>query len=477
MPNYDEKNEISLYKFFEVLDEDIRQKSLSGELSKDQVEQYRVNQLAKQFMGTQFIYRNVEYPALYPIMNLTEALEAAKMLLPVVEETYHYFMQYTEGKSVVSRIDFHFTLAAANNAMAVLKDKGMVEGIPEGVIVDVREYLTKTYKIAINSPKNEYTNPKTGIINSDKIINRYPEMIYVIQDEVIQRIFKENEGSKKLNRQGGSNSFAIVKGNKKESGIILINTVATGADACIAEGQFTYYDWAVMEAIISFYEDAVNRNQDNNGEILLDLKSIHKLLYHNHTSRMSREMQNNILDSNLVQSIKRLLGNYISISDPSGNYDGVLLDGELDFQNGKHCLRVKSLPILLDYIKNNGRNHFRILKEDEITLGLKKNNDERVAIYRYLVQRTNEIFGTYKKTDKQSGRNNKNTNSIPLSNIIKAVYPDYMVRYPGDKARRKKRDFLNNVIAILDAMKDKDYFDDYKQTPRSTDIIFSLERK
>ena len=58
-----------------------------------------------------------------------------------------------------------------------------------------------------------------------------------------------------------------------------------------------------------------------------------------------------------------------------------------------------------------------------------------------------------------------------------SVYHDYMVRYPGDNARRKKRDFLNNVIAILDAMKDKDYFDDYKQTPRSTDIIFSLERK
>ncbi len=475
MPNYDEKNEISLYKYFEVLDEDIRQRSLSGELSKDQVEQYRVNQLTKQFMGTQFTYRNVEYPELYPIMNLTEALDAAKMLLPVVEETYRYFMQYTEGKSVVSRIDFHFTLAAANNAMKVLKDKGMVEDIPEGIIVDVREYLTKTYKIAINSPKNEFTNPKTGIINSDKIINRYPEMIYVIQDEVIQRIFKENEGSKKLNRQGGSNSFAIVKGNKKESGIIMINTIATGADACIAEGQFTYYDWAVMETIISFYEDALNRNQDNNGEILLDLKSIHKVLYH--TSRMSKEMQNNLLDSNLVQSIKRLLGNYINISDPSGNYDGVLLDGELDFQSGKHCLRVKSLPILLDYIKNNGRNHFRIFKEDEITLGLKKNNDERVAIYRYLVQRTNEIFGTYKKADKQSGKNTKNTNSIPLSNIIKAVYPDYTVRFPGDKARRKKRDFLNNVIAILDAMKDKDYFDDYKQTPRSTDIIFTLERK
>ena len=89
MPNYDEKNEISLYKFFEVLDEDIRQKSLSGELSKDQVEQYRVNQLAKQFMGTQFIY-------LYTPLGLPVSGEQKRLSTYGAQENEDYYKRQLE---------------------------------------------------------------------------------------------------------------------------------------------------------------------------------------------------------------------------------------------------------------------------------------------------------------------------------------------------------------------------------------------
>ncbi|MCR4687422.1 MAG: hypothetical protein K5659_07615 [Lachnospiraceae bacterium] len=319
----------------------------------------------------------------------------------------------------------------------------------------------------VGNKKKRFEKNKT-----EKILNRYPKELYVLQDEVTQQIFKNGSSKGPLNRQGGANQYNIKYDNKKDSGLIILNVNATEEDKIIAEKPFGYYDWAVMEAVISIYVDAVERGLDNNGEILIDIKTIHKVL--NHGKRMSQETIKNITDCKLTQSLRKLMGNYIVISEVSGDYEGDMINGELCFARGKHCVRIKSAPVLLEFAKQNERTYYCRFDKDDLKLEVTW-NEERIAIYRYLMQRTNEIFGSYKNDEEN--KNTKLTNSIPLRNIIKTLYPDFDTKYQGDRDRGKRRDILKNVRTILDAMKLKGFFDDYLELEGKNGIVFKLIRR
>lgn len=473
MPNYNDKSMVSLYEFFHVLEEEIAQLEATGKYTPEKINEYKTNQLAIQFNSIQYVRRNVSLPDRYPLMDIKESLEVAKALFPCVHEIFNFFMKNTEGKSVATKIDLHFTLAIANYFRNRILRSENADNCSERIVYGVREGLIRSYNIALNAPKKEFIDSQTGIVKSDKVLNRYPKVLYVLQDEVVQKVFKNGSSDKTIDRQGGVNHYSIKAGNKNDAGIIQLYTTASADDLSVAEKKFSYYDWAVMEAVASIYDDAIERNQDNNGEIIVDIKSIHRVL--NHGRRMSQEKLQNIADCELTQSLKRLMGNYIKISEPSGNYEGNVLEGTIDFVGGKHCVRIKSEPVLLQFAKQNGRKYYCKFDRDDLNLKDINYNEERIAIYRYLMQRTNEIYGSYKKDDKH--KNAIKTNSIPLSNVIKAVYPDIRTQYPGDSYRSKKRDITENVSAILGAMKDKGFIDDYIQNQRGNDLVFELVRK
>ncbi len=473
MSNYNDKGIISLYEFFFELQTKARIMEESRDFTPEEIKEYKIKQLAIKFMEPQYVSRNVDCPDKYPLLTITEALEGAVDLLPCLEDVYDYLIKNTEGKVVVSKIDLFFSLSIAYYFRNRLFEAGYVNDVFDRLVYITKTALIKVYEIAINAPKEEYTDVKTGIVKGDKILNRHPKFLYLLQDEVVQKVFKNGSLDKPLDRQGGINRFTITKGNKKESGIILLNVTASGDELSIAERRFGYFDWAVMETVASIYDAAIESGQDNNGEILVDIKTIHQVL--NHGRRMSQEKRQNIADCELVQSLKRLMGNYIQISEASGNYEGNLIEGELCFKEGKHCLRIKKVPLLLEYAKQNGRNYYCKIGKDELNLSDINYNEERVAIYRYLMQRTNEIFGSYRKDDKH--KKEVRTNSIPIVNIIKALYPDFRTEYTGDNARSKKRDITDNVRAVLNAMKAKGYFDDFTEKRNGTDISFKLIRK
>ena len=129
---------------------------------------------------------------------------------------------------------------------------------------------------------------------------------------------------------------------------MVVDSRAVQADRATVENYFSYYDWAVMEAVASIYDDAVSRGMDSNGKVIIDIKSVHQVV--NFGKRMSSEKQQNLVDSELFKSLQRLMGNYIHINEKSADYDGCLIDGEFGFFEGKHCIIMHKEPVLIEYL-------------------------------------------------------------------------------------------------------------------------------
>ena len=94
------------------------------------------------------------------------------------------------------------------------------------------------------------------------------------------------------------------------------------------------------------------------------MESIDKLLKRDIKARSDKK---NILDSELIDSIVKLLGIHVSISEPSGNYEGNLLEGELDIIDGRVCLVVDK-PIMYEFANKNGRCYIDSREIDKLKL-------------------------------------------------------------------------------------------------------------
>ena len=479
MNYFDENKTLSLYEFFKTVDKQVAAMYLDEKYTEVDVTKFKNTVMALQFHSRQYITRNEKYPVAYPIVNADESMDYAEVLFPILHDVYEYFVSVEEGTTVAKKIDFHFSLSNAVSTKQQVEAAGVEDSIKERIVSGVINSLINVYNIAINQYEEDFTDADTKIINGDKIVDRYPEYLYVLQDEVSQKIFKSGVGLKadkdsrykkrKLDRTGNPNIYNIRRGNIITNGQLVVDSRAAQADRATVENYFSYYDWAVMEAVASIYDDAVSRGMDSNGKVIIDIKSVHQVV--NFGKRMSSEKQQNLVDSELFKSLQRLMGNYIHINEKSADYDGCLIDGDFGFFEGKHCIILHKEPVLIEYLKNNGRNDLKRYLVSELDLGLSRYNEERIAIYRYLRQRTLEIFGSYKSDDKHKKVKIGSSNSIPIQNIIDAVYPDFNTRFK-DKGG-KKRDFKKNVQAVIDKMISKHYFE---EAPNSVDG-YVLNRK
>lgn len=469
----DETKVTSLKEFFECIDSDERSLISAGK-QKVEIAEFKEKFTAFLFTTGDYINRREQNPEWYPEYSGAECLEQAKLIYPYLLDIYSYLLSCEDGDLLVEKIDTLITVALIQKALYIADIKGIQENMQDSVRNSVVRALEKIFCICANDKTRELEDVKTGIIKADKILKGQPHFLEIISDEVTQKVFKNARlnGANTLNRNG-MNSFSIKVGKNLETGLIdmRVRDIMDENDREVAEKDFSYFDWSVMEAISSLYSYGIDKHKDNTGMVVLDLKAIDNMVKHGGT-RIARGTV--IEKTPLYESIKRLMGNHISISTEQGEFAGNLIEGEFDIVSGKVCLVVNEFPVLYEYaLKTGGRKKVSITALNDLKLENVNYTTEHIGIYRYLIQRVREIYGSYKVDAEHSKA--VATNSIPLNNIIEIFYPNLEKDFSDP--RGKRRDIKNNVEKILEGMKGKSFIKNYKIIQREDNsITYELER-
>lgn len=411
----------------------------------EEIKLYKNNGLAYCLCSNEYEQKRVEHPNIFPAIETGTSINVASKVYPYLTDLHEYIKNCEDGELILSKIDCLTTVALTISAINWMDIRGIQDNRSERVIQSVTEALGTIFCVAFNEKKESYINSNTGLIESPRILKRYPKILQTMSDEVTQLVFKN-----KADRQNYTNYQTMV-GNQKNSGSILmmsmINVDNTRYKEKI-EKPFSYYDRVVMEAIATMYDYAKEHNYADNGKVLIDLKAIDNMIRHGGT-RMKNPDVKSIKKSELFESIVRLMGNYIQISDPTGFcVEGNLVNGEFRYLNGNVYVEIDSMPVLMDFNMQKGKGMVEPLDLSELKLDMAYTT-ERIGIYRYLLERVREIYGSYFIDDNH--KTAKLTNSVPLDNAIDAIYPDFNKRYDkyGDDKRRTMKKSICEVARLL----------------------------
>lgn len=466
---------ISLKEFFEKAKKHENDLVASGKYTDEQIQVYKQNFLALQYTTQNYIKQQELYPELY--QDISDALlKDLKEIYPDLLAIYEYMQKCEDGDILMEKINLLTTVALLNISRQTAIEAGIADNMNIRVVQATTAAIENIFEIAVNDKTGEFEDKETGLIESEKILKRYPRIIKVMKDEVTQSIFKN-----KVKKQEPY-SYSFQEKNRKLQGVVVLsnNGNVDGTENIDIEKSLSYYDWAVMEAVVSLYLYAVETRKDVNGHVLLDIKSIDKILKHNTSSKMVETKVEEQQKTELYKSLRRLCSNYVQISEEDKEYDGNLLDGEFVFKEGKLCIRIKSKPILYEYADTNGRNHILETALDNLYMKGMVYTVEKIAIYRYLLQRVLEIYGTLKIGDTINGKIDYRygtTNSIPLDNIIDALYPEGIQASYAD-AESKKRWIKKSVEDVLDIMSQNKFFNSYEiKYDENGKCKYSLRRK
>lgn len=256
--------------------------------------------------------------------------------------------------------------------------------------------------------------------------------------------------------------MASFKNVGSEVSVILRIQPQEETDTIQFEKDFSYYDWAVMEAVTSLYLA---------GNKVIDLQSIDKVLKHNKKSRMTKSKAEQIEKSLLFDSLKRLSGNYIQITAKGTSREGYLIDNDFNIVDGKIYLNVKNIPVLYDYA--DSINHVLTVKNEELKIDLSYTEDT-ITIFRYLMERVLEIYGTLKTKDLMNGKQRlqpKTVNKILSNKICEAILFDDV----KDRASKERR-IRERTENVLEKMKSKGFFFDYKIVGTGSNTYYELKR-
>lgn len=441
MNYFDNNTDYSVNEFYEQMEKLRKDLKKQGILTPEVLEEKKTLLLGLQFTTPLYIEKQEENPDWYPDVNM----DTLKEEMPFVDAVYEHMIHRGNGKEILDKISVTDATILVSDAHKAIKRMEITDSIEERIVGAVVPTIESITKVILNDNTGIYVKPSGKYAVGD-ILKRYPKIIKTMTDEVTRSVF-----SNKVEEQNPT-TYKIQKGKKIEQGIVVL-TLNGSSDPNVQrkiEKKFSTYDWAVMEAVASLYSYAKDKNKLKNGKLIVDLESIDKIIKRDITARSDKE---NILDSDLTSSIVKLLGNHISISDSAGNYEGNLLDGELDIISGKVCLVVDE-PIMLEYADTNGRNYIDSLDIEKLKLDAIHFSVENIAIYRFMLDRLRIIFGSYFMDDKH--KEAVKTNSVPISSIIKAVYPDGIQGYAD--ADSKERFVWEHAINICEAMKDNHNF-------------------
>lgn len=471
MNYFDDEKLCSVNEFYDNAKKLKRMLKKNGTFTDEEIEEKRALLLGAQFVSKKYVELMEESPEEYP-----EILPADIMgEMEFIDAVHDYMIQHGDGQKVLDSYPIVSAALMVKTAHSEISNAGIDNCVTERIVHSVVPAIEAvTLKAINNAPQFNVTTSK--IINAQKVLSKYPDIVKLMTDEAIREVF-----TNKVVRNQWS-SFAVYKGNASDNASLLLSqsVSADPNNKVIIESDFSIYDWAVMEAVATMYGYAEANNKLDNGAVAIDIQSIDKILKRNVLSRMSQEIKKNILTSDIVKSLVKLMGNHVQIVDPTGNYEGDIIDGELAFVANTLCLVVKSKPVFFAYADGNGRNHLESIAIDDLNIDLKKEraaySTETVAIYRFLLGRLREIFGSYKMDKQHMNAKPNYPNSVPLESVINAVYPDGLGKYKDITSKR--RYILKNIEKVCKAMQNKKiFFKRYELSKNSKgDIIYIFHR-
>ena len=455
----------------------IVEQMLGCDKSEGEILEFKTRLLALKLASKDYVDRWNERPKFYPDME-GKNIAFATEIYPFIAGVHSSLSACEDGDFLMEQIDFLSALSVTRMAKEAIDEFGIEDRIVEKVVNSVVHTLESVVETGLNDRTGEYQNPSTGTVATAKILMRYPDRLQSMTDEVTQKIFKNDRDNQKgINnlKRTGVNHYTYTANKKSGSGFFVMSTnIQDANDAVHIEKDFTYFDWAVMEAVATLYQHALDSKAVVNGEILLDIKSIDKMLKHG-DSRMTKKKMDTIETSDIYLSIKKLLGNHVMISEDNETYEDDLINGAFVVDSGKVCLHVKRMPVLLEFAQKSSRGYVENVEVGKLKLKSVKYTTEHITIYRYLLQRVKEIYDSY--FIDANHLNPTATNSIPLNNLIDALYPDLYNQY-GDPVG-KKRDIQESINKIFKEMIGLGMITGVRSNIRKKDgsLSYELERK
>lgn len=473
--NYiNEEKFLSIDEFFEKVKpykEELKRKGMPDEKIAEQLGLF----LFAQFQSNAYIHEQENNAKLYPKYECDDVVDA----YPYVAAINERMSKSSDGVQIAKKVPVYSAVSLVNKAHTEIRAAGVSDNVEARIVAAVTNAIHAIYDVYLNTPQNRGMNSPERLIDVPNLLIGYPEILVMMSDEVTQNVFKNKIEKNTIN------TYAI---NKKSglSGSIVLTSVYEEDNAYIAdiESPFSTYDLAVMEAIITLYVHAESEGKLVNGQILLDIQSIDKLVKYNKETRLPKEIKVKLTESELYRSIMKLRGNHVTISDEAGNYDGALIDAEFVTRNestgrgevAKTCLCVNACPIIYEFAKNNGRHYYDEVELEKLKLPTRM-TFITTAVYRYVMQRTREIFGTYFMDDRHMEVKKGAKNTILLESVLRAVYPDGLRGHKDESsAKRTVRDAL---IKICNYMKGMGYFKnvDYVEDSRGLLSRINITRK
>lgn len=471
MDYFDDNKLCSVNEFYQNAEKLKRKLKKNGAFTNEEIEEKKALLLGAQFVSKKYVELMEESPEEYPEISPADIMGEMEF----IDAVHDYMIQYGDGEKILDSYPLVSAAIMVKTAHSEISNAGIDNCVTERIVHSVVPAIEAVTLIAINNAP-QFNVATSKIINAQKVLNNYPDIVKLMTDEATRKVF-----TNKAERNQWS-SFVVYKDNASDNASLLLSqsVSADPNNKVLIESDFSIYDWAVMEAVATMYAYAETNKKLDNGVVAIDIQSIDKILKRDVLSRMSQETKKNILASDIVRSLVKLMGNHVQIVDPAGNYEGDFIDAELAFVAYRLCLVVKSKPIFFAYADGNGRNHLESIVMDDLKLDLKKvgaiYSTETVAIYRYLLGRLKEIFGSYKMDNQHMNPKANYPNSVPMESIINAVYPEGLGKYKDITS--KKRYILKNIEKVCKAMQAKKiFFNRYEPSRNSKgDIVYTFHR-
>ena len=269
MNYYDDNKLCSVNEFYENAKKLKKELKKTGKATNEEIEQKKALLLGAQFVSKKYIELMEEAPEEYP-----EVLPADIMgEMEFIDAVHDYMLQHGDGEKVLDS----YPLVSA----AIMVKKSHTEIVNAGIESDITERIVHSVVPAIEAVTlkaikhaPQFNIGTSNVINAQKILRGYPEIVKVMMDEATRTVF-----TNKAERNQWS-TFTVHNGNASDTASILLSQSVTAAHAnkVLIESDFSIYDWAVMEAIVTLYAHAEAENKLDNGAVTLDIKSIDKIV-------------------------------------------------------------------------------------------------------------------------------------------------------------------------------------------------------
>ena len=326
MDYFDDNKLCSVNEFYDNVKKLKRELENKATLTDKEIEDKKALLLSAQFVSKKYIELVQESPKEYPEILPEDIIGE----MDYIDAVYDYMKKHGDGGDVLNSYPVVSLAIMVKDTHSEIRNAGIDNCVTERVVHAVVPAIEAvTLKAVYNAP--QFNVSTSGIINAQKVLSRYPEIVKLMTDEAVRTVF-----TNKAERNQWS-SFTIYKGNASDNASLLLSQSVTADpnNKVLIESNFSIYDWAVMETVATLYAYAEENNKLDNGAVAIDIQSIDKILKRDVSLRMSQETKKNILTSDIVRSLVKLMGNHVAIVDPAGNHAGDLIDGELAFVSNK----------------------------------------------------------------------------------------------------------------------------------------------